>query len=201
MGNADGVISVWRLAPHDKTIGDCVAKFAGHATVVNCLVPYKDGSLLLSGSDDKSIRVWDVKSEACVGEITGHTGPVYSIADIPGTHGCIVSSSGDHTLRIWKLVTTTTKAKLTTQHKFLASLAKHTEAVFGVRIVKNAYIASCGGEGLIYLWSLETGKIVATFKGHTEGVRGLAVTAEGMVVSASFDKSLRVWRYIPPSPS
>ena len=57
---------------------------------------------MLSGSNDKSIRVWDVETGAQVSTLTGHGGTVYGLA----VHGDrLFSASGDGTIRVWALGT------------------------------------------------------------------------------------------------
>ncbi|KAJ8580549.1 WD40 repeat-like protein [Rhizopogon salebrosus TDB-379] len=60
-----------------------------------------DGARIVSGSFDKTIRVWDAETGKPLGpSLQGHTGEVYSVAFSPdGT--CIVSGSCDGTIRIW----------------------------------------------------------------------------------------------------
>jgi WD40 repeat protein len=64
-----------------------------------------DGTRIVSGSDDDTIRVWDLASGAPLGEpLPGHTGPVLSVAVTPdGTR--IVSGGSDYTIRVWQLGT------------------------------------------------------------------------------------------------
>ena len=62
--------------------------------------------LVLSGSADASIKVWDVKlrvqeTHVCVQTLVGHTGTVTSLVH---RGACILSSSTDCTVRIWKAI-------------------------------------------------------------------------------------------------
>lgn len=62
--------------------------------------------LVLSGSADASIKVWDVKlrvqeTHVCVQTLVGHTGTVTALVH---RGACILSSSTDCTVRIWKAV-------------------------------------------------------------------------------------------------
>jgi WD40 repeat protein len=54
---------------------------------------------VVSGSDDKSLRVWDTASGACERVLEGHTGSVLSVAVLPD--GRVVSGSFDNTPRVW----------------------------------------------------------------------------------------------------
>src|SRR5258706_951480 len=73
----------------------------GHAGFVSSVSYSPDGAHVVTGSYDRTIRIWDAESGAVVGEpLTGHIGMVQSVAYSPD--GChIISGSGDRTIRIW----------------------------------------------------------------------------------------------------
>jgi WD40 repeat protein len=60
-----------------------------------------NGQHIISGSSDKTIRIWDAETGAAIGTpLEGHTASVGSVAYSPnGRH--IISGSGDNTIRIW----------------------------------------------------------------------------------------------------
>ena len=62
-----------------------------------------DGTRIVSGSDDKTLRLWDAKSGQCIGTpLKGHENSVWSVAfSSDGTR--IVSGSQDKTLRLWRI--------------------------------------------------------------------------------------------------
>jgi len=64
-----------------------------------------DGSRIVSGSSDKTLRIWDAQTGAPLGEpLTGHKGNVLSVAYSPDGRR-IVSGSSDRTLRVWDVQT------------------------------------------------------------------------------------------------
>jgi WD40 repeat protein len=59
-----------------------------------------DGTGIVSGSIDKTLRVWDSATGECTATLEGHTDWVMSVAFSPDGTG-IVSGSGDKTVRVW----------------------------------------------------------------------------------------------------
>uniref|UniRef100_A0A7S4KGL3 FYVE-type domain-containing protein n=1 Tax=Paramoeba aestuarina TaxID=180227 RepID=A0A7S4KGL3_9EUKA len=198
-GNAAGNILVCRIAATDEGVIEVVSSLKGHTSAIRALELHEDG-YLLSASSDTSIKFWDLTSDTCLATLSGHAGPVTSLALIPGTQGCFVTGSEDATLRIWKVVVSDGEEGLVGTPKFLASLSGHTEGVTSVKISKSQYIVSASNDSSIVMWSLETGKVVAKFLGHIGGVTSIYAMPSGLVISGSVDKSMRVWKYTPPSP-
>jgi WD40 repeat protein len=73
----------------------------GHTNWVTSVGFSPDGTHIVSGSYDKTIRIWDVRTgEEVMKPLEGHTGSVASVGFSPdGTH--IMSGSYDMTIRIW----------------------------------------------------------------------------------------------------
>ena len=69
----------------------------GHSASVECLVVLQDGSLG-SGSDDKTIRVWNISERIKLKTLTGHTGQVECLVVLPD--GSLASASTDKTIKI-----------------------------------------------------------------------------------------------------
>ena len=65
-----------------------------------CVTP--DGKHVVSGSGDKTVRIWSLESGQLVRQLDGHTDRVYSVCVTPdGKH--VVSGSYDKTVRIWSV--------------------------------------------------------------------------------------------------
>ena len=63
-----------------------------------------DGKTLVSGSYDKTVKVWDVATGQERATIKGHTGPVLSVA-LSADGKTIASGSSDYTVKIWDVAT------------------------------------------------------------------------------------------------
>ena len=58
----------------------------------------------MSGSDDKTLKVWDLATKKCLATLQGHSNTVTSVAVSP-TGRRVVSASRDKTLKVWDVAT------------------------------------------------------------------------------------------------
>ena len=84
--------------------GSKIAVLSGHTHTVDCLAFLPDGTSLISGSFDQTIKLWDMQTGGVVRSFQGHTGPVYSISISPNCT-TIVSGSHDKTIHLWDIQT------------------------------------------------------------------------------------------------
>ena len=78
----------------------CIRTLTGHARYILSLVYLPDG-LLASGSDDKTIKIWNIETGMCIKTLEGHEEWVRSLVYLPG--GLLASGSADKTIKIWKV--------------------------------------------------------------------------------------------------
>ena len=83
-------------------IGDCVLVMEGHAgPVTNAALA---GSVLLTSSQDSTIRMWDMENGTCLRTLVGHRAAVNNVVITQDARRA-VSVSSDETARIWDLQT------------------------------------------------------------------------------------------------
>jgi WD40 repeat protein len=95
----------WITAGHHRTVtvwhaGELVRELIGHTDWVLALAALDDGQRVASGSDDTTIRIWDLATGRCERVLEGHEGWVRALALHPDT-GDVLSASGDRTIRFW----------------------------------------------------------------------------------------------------
>jgi serine/threonine protein kinase len=176
-------------APAPSTHHDAVSQVKAHAGGVTSLSLSADGSLLLSGGADQSIRLWETGQlrEQCV---LRDSGPVQSVALSAG--GKLAASSAQGTTQavqgpqLWDLPARSSRSLL--QGPVLPIRA--------VALSPHGRRLSAGGdEALVYLWSLQDPAAAAlVLKGHTARVSCLAFLSDSAsLLSGSLDGTVRLW--------
>ena len=88
----------------DGITGMQTAILSGHIGFVVSRAFFPDGTLLVSGSNDQTIKLWDVQTGGVVRTFHGHTGYVQSVS-ISADCATIVSGSDDCTIKLWDIQT------------------------------------------------------------------------------------------------
>jgi WD40 repeat protein len=84
----------------DASTGVELKELKGHTSSVYSVAFSSDGTRIVSGSDDNSVRVWDASTGVELKELKGHASSVYSVAfSSDGTR--IVSGSRDNSVQVW----------------------------------------------------------------------------------------------------
>ena len=116
-GADDATILFWDtgnftgMRPRDerKKTKICVetTRHEGHTSSVTSLAAFP--GFIASGSQDASIRIWDLQSRTRVSILEGHSRGVTAIVSTPG--GWLASASDDHTIRLWDVGSGLEKAR------------------------------------------------------------------------------------------
>ncbi|MHC5749688.1 MAG: WD40 domain-containing protein [Nostoc sp.] len=156
----------------------------GHSSRVNSVGFSPDGKTLASGSDDNTIKLWDISTGKAIKTLTGHSSKVYSIGFSPDGK-TLASSSGDKTIKLWDVST----------GKAIKTLTGHSRSVWGVGFsLDGKTLASGSGDKTIKLWDVSTGKAIKTLTGHSRSVWGVGFSPDGKTLaSGSDDKTIKLW--------
>jgi len=156
----------------------------GHTDVVDSVEITYDGNIGVSGSWDKTLRLWNLDSGVCLNILEGHLWEPTSVVITPDGKR-IISGSRDHTLRLWDLESGAS----------LKVLMGHTNIVESVAITPDGKrVVSGSQDNTIRLWDLENGNCIKVLEGHSSNVFSVAFTTDiKIVVSGSWDNTIRLW--------
>jgi len=135
---------------------------------------------LVSGSGDKTLRVWDMDSGRCKQVIKGHTGEVFCVKFIRNT---IVSGAADKTLRLWDL-----------ESSECLKIMAHPEAVYACEMTETFIWSGCG-DPHIRMWDVKSGECLRVIKAHTDGIYSIQLQGDKLV-TGSIDKTAAIWTFL-----
>ncbi|MEH2290522.1 WD40 repeat domain-containing protein [Nostoc sp.] len=116
----------------------------GHSECINCLAISPDSQILVSGSDDKTINLWNLNTGEKICTLLGHTGLVLSVAFSPNGKN-LVSGSDDGKIKLWDL---STKEDICTRNGHSGSVNALVFSLDGQIVI------SGGGDNMIKMWRI-----------------------------------------------
>ncbi|CAK9162636.1 unnamed protein product [Ilex paraguariensis] len=119
----------------------CSYVLASHTEIVLWLdtcVTRSRRTLIVTGSKDNSVRLWDSESRSCIGVGTYHTGAVGAVAFSKSKRNFFVSGSSDRTLKVWSLDSLADDAEEASNLKAKAVVAAHEKDINSLAVAPTA---------------------------------------------------------------
>lgn len=159
-------------------------KLEGHRSNVTRVLFHPVYTLLVSASEDNTIKVWDYETGDHEKTLKGHTNSVQDIAF--DSHGkLLVSSSADLTIKIWDFHS----------YECIRTLHGHDHNVSSVSFMPTGdQIVSCSRDKTIKIWEVSTGYCIKTLTGHRDWVKMVRMSKDGtLIASCSKDHTILIW--------
>jgi len=148
------------------------------------LHPSQEG-VFVTGSVDKTARLWDLRIPGCTQMLFGHTSDVSSVAFHPSGL-TFATCSEDKTVRLWDV----RGDQELCQYKPPSPNSSFTSV--GVSLSGRILLAS-SDDSSIHMWDV-TGTHVGSLGGHENRITQISVAPAGFAIaSASWDQTVRVW--------
>eukprot|EP00197_Chlamydomonas_leiostraca_P005250 CAMPEP_0202881366 /NCGR_PEP_ID=MMETSP1391-20130828/36419_1 /ASSEMBLY_ACC=CAM_ASM_000867 /TAXON_ID=1034604 /ORGANISM="Chlamydomonas leiostraca, Strain SAG 11-49" /LENGTH=424 /DNA_ID=CAMNT_0049564039 /DNA_START=6 /DNA_END=1280 /DNA_ORIENTATION=- len=96
--SSDRTVRLW-----DVCTGACVRFLVGLQAAPTSMSVSPDGRQVAVGGEDGAILIWDLGTARRLATLTGHVGPVWSLAHSWGDGACLASGGADETVRLWSL--------------------------------------------------------------------------------------------------
>jgi WD40 repeat protein len=142
----------------------CLRVFKGHSSAVTGVAFCPDGRHAISGSWDRTVRLWDGETGSCLAILKGHSDEVLSVASGADGHRAL-SGSRDNTVRLWDLETGHCLYVFEGHTSFVSSLAWSADQRLAL---------SGAGDETVRLWDVERGRCLRALEGHATNVPGVA---------------------------
>ncbi|MBE9104817.1 serine/threonine protein kinase [Nostoc cf. edaphicum LEGE 07299] len=201
----------------DRQNWQCVQTLKGHSSMVHAIAISPDGQFIASGSNDKTIKLWQVGTGKLVRQLgrwsSSHSSMVNSVAFSPISsylsyqgesgksagvaglnRGILASGSWDNTIKLWDVKT----------GKEIRTLTGHTNWVNSVTFSPDGkFLASGSADCTIKLWQVHTGIEIQTFTGHSDPVSSVTYSPRTpatnsqdrqLIASGSNDYTIKLWQ-------
>ncbi len=147
-----------------------------HDNVVYALTYSHKGKILISGSADKTIRIWDTTTGQLRATLNGHTDAILSLAISP-CNRYLISGSADQTIRVWDLNNLYTKPQI---------IHGHLDWVTTVAITPDGkYLISGSKDKTVKIWCLKTQKIVSTITESLDAIWSVAISPDSKIIAVA----------------
>lgn len=148
----DRTIRLWQIpalesSPREFQNRPCyslLGTLSGHAWAVLTVAFSPDGQILATGSDDNTIKLWEVNTSQLICTLVGHSWSVVAVA-FTADGETLLSASCDKTVKLWRVSTA----------EEIVTLSGHVDSVSAVAVSKvTQLIASGSRDKTIKLWQL-----------------------------------------------
>ena len=163
----------------------------GHTKQVNFVQFSPDGKKLVTVSDDKTAKIWDVATGSIMADLKDHTDNIKSAQFSPDGKK-VATPSNDGTAKIWDAATGNLLVDIrghggyVTSAQFSPPTADDPDG--GKKIVTSCF------DSIARVWDAASGKLLLVLKGHTGELLFAQFSADGKkILTASADFTAAIW--------
>lgn len=188
IGNEDNFIRIWQIDDLNSSLNknnhnqipNIILK--GHDDNIWSIAFNPDGTKIVSGSSDRTVKIWNPQTGQCLKTLSGHNRPVLSVAFSP--YGNTIASCGGHSIiKLWNVESG--ECFQTIQEK----------ACYTIKFNSNGSILASGHtSGIIKLWDIKNGECIQTLGEFGKPIISIAFSHDGKFIGyGSYDGTVTVW--------
>lgn len=163
-----------------------VMKQQGHYNSMACVSYSPDGQHMATGGDDGKVKLWNTSSGFCFVTFSDHSSSITGVT-FTSTGFVVLSASLDGTVRAFDLH----------RYRNFRTFTSPRPAQFCSVAVDSSGEVVCAGSSdhfEVYVWSMQTGRLLEVLAGHEGPVSGLSFSpGQALLASCSWDRTVRVW--------
>ncbi len=154
----------------------------GHTMEVLSVAYSPDGTLLASGSTDRTVRIWDAQHETLLRTLTGHSNGVRSVVFSPNGK-YLASGSRDKSIRLWRV----------DNGNLVRTFAGPSAQIFSVAFSPDGReIAAGSDDNYVRVWDVQSGVVTEKFP-HTRAFSVAFSRSGKYLASGSEDQTVKIW--------
>lgn len=178
----ENVVKVWKISSKE------VISFHGHSWSqqgrIRAIGITSDNEVVLSGSDDGIIRIWDIKSKGELGTFSEHSTSVRAIV-LRQDNLTIISGDGKGVIKFWNWQNQRTIHNIKAHSLPINSLAISPD---------DSLIASAGDNQEIKLWNAKNGQALFTLREHSAPINSIAFSSDSKLLASGDDNGcIQIW--------
>ncbi|XP_015675034.1 pleiotropic regulator 1 [Protobothrops mucrosquamatus] len=157
---------------------------SGHLGWVRCIAVEPGNQWFVTGSADRTIKIWDLASGKLKLSLTGHISTVRGVI-VSGRSPYLFSCGEDKQVKCWDLE----------YNKVIRHYHGHLSAVYGLDLHPTIdVLVTCSRDSTARIWDVRTKAGVHTLSGHTNAVATVKCqAAEPQIITGSHDTTIRLW--------
>lgn len=185
--STDNTLGLWDIVTSER-----IKKYKGHSTFVNSVHGARRGpQLMVSGSDDCTVRIWDTRKKQCT--TTMNAGYQVTSVTFNDTAEQIFSGGIDNDIKVWDA----------RKNEVAYTLKGHTDTITGLAVSNDgSYLLSNSMDNSLRIWDIRAyapaERCVKIFNGHQhnfeKNLLRCAWSPDGSKVAAgSADRFVYIW--------
>jgi len=173
-GAIDYEIILWDIQNMKKIRTFYDFRIHTHDDSIKILKYTPNGKMIVSGSDDYTIKSWDIETGECLNTFKGHCGSINTLA-ITSDSQTIISGSDDYTIKLWDIET----------GKCFNTFTEHTNEIMNLQLTPNGkHIIVVSKKNIIKILDVKNGKCLKRIDDYNSSDFLLTINSDGNVTIA-----------------